>query len=94
METKIDELKKEVEIKKSKSGGLGKLFDSADAKDYSRLVWRIFMVYLGSKDCAKQSINDRVLAVELYNILHKYFMKKWREQDEQEEEIECIQTTC
>jgi hypothetical protein len=59
-----------------------KLFDAADAKDYSKLCWRIFAVYFGSEDCAKLSLQDRMLVVDLFKSLDKYFMKKWREEDE------------
>jgi hypothetical protein len=65
-----------------------KLFDSGDPEDYSKLCWRIFANYLGSEDCGKLSLNDRVLVVELYKAVDKYLMKKWHEQDEQEEERE------
>jgi hypothetical protein len=59
-----------------------KLFDSADAADYSRLNWRIFASYFGSGDCAKLSLEDRMLVVDMCNAFEKYFHKKCKEEDE------------
>jgi hypothetical protein len=59
-----------------------KLFDSAGADDYSKLCWRIFASYFGSEDCAKLSLQDRMLVVDMCNAFEKYFHKKCKEEDE------------
>jgi len=59
------------------------LFWTANPSEFARLNWRIFMSYLGSPDCGELSLQDRVLVIELYKELEKYFHKKCREADEE-----------
>lgn len=64
-----------------------KLFDAGDPGDFSQLFWRVFMTYLGSDDCAKLTINERVLVVEMYNYFEKWLHKRCKESDEEMEEL-------
>ena len=53
-----------------------KLFLTAEPREYSLLIWQVFMSFLGSKDCAELSLQDRNLVIEFYKYIDSWLNKE------------------